>query len=143
MCLFNSPAYIDQLKDKYRKQRKKTIVVYKILEKRDNKLYSPVIKTFRWQIGINQANSRIYKSSDYNSILSDYPKSLHVFLDYKSAKKEYKTSIYNGPILNSIIVKCTAFVDDLIVAESWDKVLNMASFSKIHLSKQEYNKANK
>lgn len=130
MCL----PYNHENTENFKKKKVKSIMCYKLLEKRKQKnkfiLVSPIYYTKRWLPGECRSNRRS-KSVSNSEIRYGVDKGIHVYLTKRAAE--------NNKSSWEVLVKVTCYLKDFIACSNSD--YNEAVFTKVYLSKEEYDKA--
>lgn len=132
MCLFLDMLETQKLLGK----NKRTVTVFKILRLEKGKLCSLIHNKYVWKPGLNimagirRKNIQTYKVKNWfaTNSASTISKGIHSYRSLKITEYHYNPT--------QIIVKFIANLDDLIGANHEEMV-----FTKLYLTKQEYNKA--
>lgn len=141
MCLWTSKKRCDNFLKQ--NQGKTWIYVWKVVDKRynidtsDTELVSPYQRT-RINIGVNKACTH-YEPHFYYFGLRSVEIGSHVYLKEKDAKDLASQKC-------SRVVRCKVYLKDFIAAGVWKspehkKASYQAVFSKIYITKYQYNKA--
>lgn len=130
MCLI---VDAQQTKD-YQSSMAETVKVYKIVFVKDGKLYS-MYRNMEYKVGINKSDSKrkIVVRKDGARV----HRGIHVYIDKKTAKRRLSSVLTWSSIVGLTVIELTARKQDFISCSS-NKV---ATFTKVALSKKEYDAA--
>ena len=126
MCMYYNNNDTQNFINKCKKNHKRHIIVYKLINKHGSTLFSSICSK-KWKVGTNISN---IKKNQYKQLFDgdNITNGLHVYINYNDAKNR----LYS----NRCILILKVDIKDLIGVNGYTAV-----FRKVFLSQENYNKA--